>query len=415
MRAIRGTLWSDLFRAVAILTVCLLIGLVFFFNVVNSLTILRHLHFNDFGKFYYSTQAFEQGRGMYSPSPATSIPVLQRGRFEFLDMNPPQFHALLLPLVHMPIGRAFAVWVAISCCCLAASVLVVAREVPQEWTLLGGLWTLLFACSFTPTIATMVTGQLTFILLLPTTLAWRAARNGSWRRAGIVLGILVSIKPFLGVFAIYFAWTRRWSELWWMAAACAASFLIGAAIFGPAAYRDWIGALRSVTWAWAAMNASLQGLLTRALDGGPVFEPIIRSPRLIAPLSASLSLALGITTFKRIDRDGTRNSVDRDFTALLLLAILASPLGWAYYLWLPAGPAAALWFESASARADRRDLLVALALPGLFFPLAATVRLAQHKWAGITLGSIYSWSVVLLWLAVIADYAASRTPAVLES
>jgi hypothetical protein len=34
--------------------------------------------------------------------------------------------------------------------------------------------------------------------------------------------------------------------------------------------------------------------------------------------------------------------VDRSFALLLLCALLVSPLGWMYYLWLAAGPLAAL-------------------------------------------------------------------------
>lgn len=62
---------------------------------------VRGLHGNDFGKFYYATKQWVAGSSLYAPNVAT---LMQAGEdsLQFLDMNPPHFHVLLLPFVTMP-------------------------------------------------------------------------------------------------------------------------------------------------------------------------------------------------------------------------------------------------------------------------------------------------------------------------
>src|SRR5437870_572685 len=56
------------------------------------------LHMNDFGKFYYSALAYRAGRDMYAPTAATDIGYGTTLGMQFLNMNPPHFQLLMLPL-----------------------------------------------------------------------------------------------------------------------------------------------------------------------------------------------------------------------------------------------------------------------------------------------------------------------------
>jgi hypothetical protein len=323
------------------------------------------------------------------------------------DLNPPHFHALLLPLMGFDVARAFVVWAIDGFVCVVASVLIVASELRVRWTVEGVVWTIIGASAAAATSATFLTGQLTFLMLLPLVLAWRAARRNGWDRAAKILGVLASLKVFIAIFGVYLLWTKRWRACAWMAGSCAATVAVGVLGFGVRPYLDWIHALGTVAWTWSSMNASLAGLFNRALDGAPQFTPLVYAPSVAGPLSALASAGLVLLTFRGIRRDST--DVDRDFTMLLLLSVLVSPLGWVYYFWFFAAPAAGLWTATDRLRRPRRTLWIALGAVGFFCPIAATVWFADSRWAGATLGSAYAWSALCFWIAAAGEPSPSRS------
>ena len=80
---------------------------------------------------------------------------------------------------------------------------------------------------------------------------------------------------------------------------------------------------------------------------------------------------------------------------------MLSPLGWTYYLWFPAPPAIAIL--SNATEIGRREILLGLGLAGFlvppFLPLAALGW--SYGLGTATLGSIYFWSLVALWVAAL--------------
>jgi hypothetical protein len=122
---------------------------------------------------------------------------------------------------------------------------------------------------------------------------------------------------------------------------------------------------------------------------------------------------IAVATLAAVRFDRT-TSVDRAFAILLFAALLISPLGWIYYLWLAIGPVAALviaWSrETARDRHGpgvgvarwRRRLLV-LAVPGLVWPHFATFLFQPHAWATPLVASAYFWSIAALWCAIVLD------------
>jgi Glycosyltransferase family 87 len=108
-------------------------------------------------------------------------------------------------------------------------------------------------------------GQLMGVLTLCATAAWRAARREQWAVAGVLLGLLISIKPFFACLLIVPIWRRRrWPLILWTAAAASAALAAGIAVAGPDSYRRWLDVGRQVSWFTNPLNASLMGLLSRA-------------------------------------------------------------------------------------------------------------------------------------------------------
>ena len=342
-------------------------------------------------------------------------------------------------------------------CSLVASSRLVVREVgleltPWQWRL--GVLGLL---SFIGTTSVLLTGQLSLLLLLPITLAWVEARRGRWTHAGVYLGLALSVKPFLLIFMPYLVFRRQFRAAAAAGVAASLCFVAGLLVFGVKAHWSWLEAVTAVDWTWAAMNASIFGILSRALGSSRCCSPLVIAPGLIKPLwyasvglvgTLTLAASTSNSTTETRDRDRDRGeglithhsslithkiAVDRDFALLLLSSLLISPLGWAYYLWLPLGPLVALavsWWPKtgstgfqpacrqdvgapfttsrlASPRSCAvrwRDGLLLVGITGLLWPVFATDLFQPHAWATVSVGSIYFWGTFALWSSLIVDW-----------
>jgi hypothetical protein len=417
---VRPRLLSALGRMAVKLGCLALLG----WNVALVLVMERGLVRSDFGKLHASAQAYLAGRDMYDLGPATLSPV--RGMtgeilhyIQFLNLNPPHFHLILLPLAPLPGRWALAVWGIVSLACLALSLRLIARESGIALTPWRRRLAALALLSFAGMAAVAVTGQVSFVLLLPVTLAWIRARRGSWAEAGLYLGLAMSVKPFLAIFLPYLVLRRRFVTLGTAVGAGAGAFLVGLGVFGWDAHRSWIAGLSAVSWEWVAMNASVLGFLRRVLAPSLYYEPLLEAPGLIVPLWLLLSGTIGVVSLAVAAADSGDRAVDRGFGLLLLAALLISPLGWTYYWWLALGPMVALvasWWgreahgeRSPAPNAGRwRRALLLVAVPGLIWPLPATIAFQPSAWATVLPGSAYFWATLALWAALIADWHMSR-------
>lgn len=376
-------------------------------------------HMNDFGKFYYSTVAFLNDEDMYGPSPATLIQVSETEWKHLWNLNPPHFHIFILPLAFLSPVWAFAVWSMGSLLSLFASCRLIIREVslqfsPGQWRLI----TLGFLC-FAGTAGTLMTGQLSWLLLLPVTLAWLAARHKRWIIAGLYIGLLISVKSFFLIFIPYLAIRRQFRAIGAAGAIVIVFFVAGLIVFGLDPYRGWLNALSvSSSWAWMPMCTSVLGILSRGLSKGANHSPILSPPELVQPLWFIIVGSIGIITLLAVSQRSVKKAdIDREFSLLLVGSQLISPLGWIYYLWLPLGPMvtriAAWWSEPPSIAVTTepratlwRKLLLLATIPGLVWPLPTVAAFQIHPWAAVSIGSIYFWSTFLWWAALLADWRA---------
>ena len=379
---------------------------------------MTSLQMNDFGKFYYSARAFLDGGNMYATSPATDLKFAEAPGLQFLNMNPPHFHLIVLPLALLSPQPALTIWVGASLLALVLSILLIVREVGLAWTpnrvLAAATGTLLF----TATQSFFATGQLSLLLLLALTICWVEARHDRWTTAAAVLGACLSVKPFLLIFAPYLLLTRRFRAAVVMLATAAALVAIGVLVFGFTQYEAWYRALRqSGDWSWAVMNASMLGLFRRAFDTQPIGTPLVVAPSLVNGWIVAAAL-VGTVTLVVTIRDREPHAIDRSFALLLVAAQLISPLGWIYYLWLPAGPIAALatphvasGFRRTSATAGSpkgrrhvlKRVLALVAMIGFVYPMPFLLAFRNHAWATLTIASIYFWATLALWLLLLDD------------
>jgi Glycosyltransferase family 87 len=386
------------------------VGILLLWNFALGYLMTVRLHMNDFGKFYYSTRLFLDGQDMYGPNPATTLPVTDSETREFLNLNPPHAHVPLLPLALLSPLAALGVWSLASGVCLARSIGLIAKNTNLSVTSVHPLLAAFAFLAFAGTQTVMVTGQLSFILMLPVTLAWIAARRGDWSRAGFYLGLLISIKLFFLIFVPYL-WLRARARPVIVAAATAMGcFSVGLLIFGVEAHRSWLRALGAIDWLWVAMNASLPGLLSRALSPSPHFTPLAIAPEAIHTLSMIGAVVIGLLSYLVVLADRTEESVDRSFALLMITALLVSPLGWLYYVWFVLGPAVAVlaWGGSAARGGAflRRVQIGLIWVAGMVsvIPEVVVRSFQPSSFLTVTLGSAYFWGMAALWAALLVHF-----------
>src|SRR5215204_4233080 len=121
-------------RVVARIAFVACFGILLAWNIFLAFKLATDLRMNDFGRFYYSAQAFLQGQSIYGPRP---LEVVQKAEVEgrqFGNMNPPHFHLLLLPFTFLPPKSALALWGLVSLVCLVSALRLSVREIGLELT-----------------------------------------------------------------------------------------------------------------------------------------------------------------------------------------------------------------------------------------------------------------------------------------
>lgn len=392
-------LFGDLIRVAVTALLLAVAGIALIYDAALVHALVGILHFNDFGKFYYSARQFLDHRDIYAATPATLIPVSATESRQLWNLNPPHFTLVVLPLTVFSPGVAFAIWSAVSLIAFAIAMRVIFKECQIAVTVESMVKLAAALCWFVGSTSLVATGQMSWLLMLPATLAWRANRRDQWTGAALWWGLCIGVKPFLAPLLLYFAVRRRYKATFLMLGTIAASFAIGMAVFGIEPHREWISKVQeSVGWAWLSMNASFLAILSRTLASNPFFHQLVDTPFLVMPLWAVLCGAAVIAAVYSLYRTRSAPNVDEDLLLVMLLAILISPLGWVYYLWLPFGPAFAL-----ASKYRRWPTLIKVGLVGLFVPFHLTMLGQPNAILTVTIGSLYVWAVGLVYGGVVAE------------
>jgi hypothetical protein len=401
-------------RVILSLALGAIFALLVFSNATKVYALVTILEMNDFGIFYRSALAHREGRDLYiQPPRSVSIgggTILMRS----VNLNPPHFHLLLLPLASLPPRIALTMWGLFSVASLALSLRLIVREAGIALSGRNAFLAVVALLAFIGTQTVLATGQLVFLLLLPLTLAWLNARRHRWTSAGGWLGLAMSVKPFLLIFLPYLLLRRRFRAAVASIAVMGGCFGVGLAVFGMVSHVQWLEQLATVQWVWSSMNASVLGFLSRLLEDNNYYAPLTVAPHLVKPLWIVLAGSVAVVTLAA-SASATESGTDRAFALLLLGSLLVSPVGWVYYFWLPLGPMVLLGAQwctdrtrphsapQAGPRRWRHRLLVA-ALPGLVTPTAVTYFFQPAPWATLILGCLYFWSTLAIWGALLMDW-----------
>lgn len=288
--------------------------------------------------------------------------------------NLPHTHLLLGPLVWLPMEPARLLWQVVSLAGLFLAIrLVYRRPLPVSW-IAALLW-----CGG-GTVLMMLLGQLGGVLALAVSFAWREVECGRPRRAAAWIGLLAVMKPFIGIAFVWFAWRREWGAIVSGASVGLAVLAVGVLFFTPAAYVDWwrILPITGTTYSVTAGNGSWQGFVTRNSLG----------PGWLAVGWIAVAV-ITVRALAKMPRPGDQ------LLSVLLAGILLSPIAWAHYLCLVAGPLAH-WLH----RARRLPVLAWL----LWTP-ALVIVIGQAMTPPWLVASLYTYGFLGLWLGVVSSSA----------
>jgi Glycosyltransferase family 87 len=319
----------------------------------------------DYGSFVASGRAAVHGDDAYGIHALTFHVVLPGVDLWNPNLNPPVSLPAFALLNLIEPGRGFRIWWSISLCCYAVVVLLLVR------TSSGLRWqTALWAFALAGLWDTLSLGQIYLPLVLAAVAAWLLMEQGRSSLAGVLVGIVVAMKPNFAVWPLLLLLAGHRPIALWALGSAGVLSLVPMVWLGTDPYWDWLKLIVSDRERAAFLtNASLPGLAARA--GVP----------LVGILFGGIGLvAIGYLAATRRP-DATRAS------ALGILGgIAASPLAWVHYtlfllpVFFRAKPS---WLLTASA--------VLLAVP---VPIVLAFVDAPG-WQQLTVGSIYTWAVVL--------------------
>lgn len=295
-----------------------------------------------------------------------------------VNYNPPHFHLLILPFALVPRWLGFLLWTGASFGAAYLTLSIAVRESDERWS--GRHLRLLTAATLLAAGvgATIRLGQVSWWVALLVTLSWRAARRGNQTTSGVWAGVAIGLKPFL-LLALPMLLVRRQATAAAVAATTAvASVLLGGLVFGWDALHDWANLLSippPVEQLRYFINASLAGVCARA--GVPSVVALL--------LAGGVALSTIIAT-----RTG---STDRAWLLVITGALLASPVGWVYYFPLVCGPLALLAVQGGL------PVWTWWLWPALAFPPVARDLFQSTRPLAMTLGSMYTWGLLGLWIA----------------
>lgn len=317
----------------------------------------------DFRDFYESAAAWWRGDPLYTRE----------------NLNPPTFVLLSAPLGLLPYHAAHRIWLLVSASLVAVTVWRTVRE--RALSTAQAIWLVGATGAITPGWMPWQLGQVTWLLFALVTAAWLAARQQRLRSAGVWLGLAIALKPPLAVAALLLPWS-----ILWVSAATAGATTVGAILTtGWEPWWAWLTLGARIDWLGQPLNASLWSVVGR-MEAGDI------SGIRLADLGWPWWCGVGVAALALIGRtrqiSGDTPSDATRWTLAILVSILVSPLGWAYYVPLAYVPAIASWRQ----KGWWSVALYAIPMPILWRIVGGNLLLAH------LIGAVYPGATLWAWI-----------------
>ncbi len=375
----------------------LLLAVVLVGHVVFAVYVLSGSRQVDFYQYYAAGAMVRRGLDFYEPNPerwralASQVGVRPPRGEEFWRFPYPPFSALLFaPMSLLPERAARLVWHALNYALLILAVFRLAGLMGFSLASPRGRALLLLALSFGPTSLTLLTGQISVLLLFLLTEATLrlSRRQDGW--GGFLIGITVGVKVLTAPLLLYLLWKGRWKAAAAGVAALLGTVVIAALAIGP----DYVGAyfggvfLGQVAWLPSEVfNQSLAAFFLR-------LDPA-HGERAWVPLGISVAL-VGLASLAVCDRRGRgERRMALELGLLVAAILLVSPISWDHYQILLLPLLGLSLFGYPSMLGASRETLRVVALTVVL----STIQVAAYPYAerAPLLVSLGLYSTLILW------------------
>jgi len=308
-------------------------------NLVEAAAERRGEPPRDFAQDWASARNFFEGERIYAPLEVTLPRYVyqpRKGERAFLRHNghPPGSVLLVLPLGRLDYYTAHVAWQGINLAALLAGLVIVVRELRVEVSAWHVLPTAAFLVLYDPVRLQFINGNWNALLFLGVTAVWALARRRRDVAAGLVLGVVASIKLYPAFVGLYFLARRRWGGLAGAAIGFGVMQLAAAGLFGWEAFTDY---RRTITegagyfqGVWT--NGSLPGFASKLFHPGTAWTdrliPLWDAPWLATALTVVAFVALAAATGRFAWSARTPVEEDEAFALVLTAGVLLSPLIW---------------------------------------------------------------------------------------
>jgi hypothetical protein len=195
----------------------------------------------DFGSFVASARAAREGLNPYGVYPLTMHVVLPGFDAYNPNLNPP-ISALLFRAFDVADPQAsLRVWWAISVACYVLTVLLLVARYGARRAVLIGLPALALA-GFSDT---LFLGQIYLPLVLAAVGAWLLLERGQGAFAGLLIGLVVAMKPNFLVWPVLLLLSRHYRPAFVALGVAALVSAVPLLAMGPEVYRQWVELLAS--------------------------------------------------------------------------------------------------------------------------------------------------------------------------
>lgn len=268
-----------------------------------------------FGTFWASGWAVRHGDNPYVAYPPLTWNPPAFGkhgpRVLDLNLNPPSMLTLFSWWSRFPPLAAALTWAVISTLLfIGVTGVLIHRYRPQR----KQVWWLL-TCS--ATILTLDLQQIYAILLILVIAAWFLLESDHDIEAGVLLGILVAIKPNLGLWPLFLALSGRLKSILPACVTAAVLSITPIFLYGPAVYPEWMRATGIDSHSIFPIDVSIAGNFTR-----------------LGSRSAGLAVALLVLVLLAYLVRAAKPTLYETTGIAICASILCSPLGWLEFILL---------------------------------------------------------------------------------
>jgi alpha-1,2-mannosyltransferase/arabinofuranan 3-O-arabinosyltransferase len=229
------------------------------------------------------------------------------------NLDPPASTVVYAPFGWLPMLPAYRLFALLTAIGMLGCYAVVAREARLSGSVCGLALCAMLVSS--PMLSTIALGQIYGLLLAGLAGAWLADRRDRPILAGVLLGLVVAVKPTLAPILLFAVARRHWPMAIAGFGGAAAGTLTGFVVAGPSQTWAWLKLMSHTTISSSGDNASLPALAERL--GGPAW------------LGFALGAVVVGLTLLRIWR-----GADREIALwwVIAAALLLSPVAWNNYL-----------------------------------------------------------------------------------